>query len=139
MSVGRLAQSMPESVSDSEPLLTLFIAWTIVHTFHIIMSGFHAYDENGPLHPLEPDEVVDLVRRSKLVPPTIEDLSDRSKGDVISKGIAILQTIWFVMQCIIMLPLTEWKFDYMHSVLKGRPVLISAPTTNLCSLGFLAI
>ena len=63
------------------------------------MGGYHAYNEDGPLYPLSPDAVVSLVRDGKLVPPTTEELSDKSKGDVLSKGIAILQTAWFVVQC----------------------------------------
>ncbi|KAF7974176.1 hypothetical protein HWV62_13309 [Athelia sp. TMB] len=75
-------------------------SWTIVHAFFIIMGGYHAYNKNGPLYPLGPEAVVSLVKDGKLVPPTTEELSDKSKGDVLSKGIAILQTIWFVVQCI---------------------------------------
>jgi len=29
-----------------------------------------------------------------------EDIKDRSKGDILSKLIAILQTTWFILQCI---------------------------------------
>ncbi|KAF7972357.1 hypothetical protein HWV62_18140 [Athelia sp. TMB] len=73
---------------------------TNAHGFFAIMGGYHAYDKNGPLNPLSPDEVIKLVRSSKLVPPTRDELSNLSKGDVISKGVAILQTIAFVVQCI---------------------------------------
>ncbi|KAF7971483.1 hypothetical protein HWV62_21006 [Athelia sp. TMB] len=75
-------------------------AWTVAHAFFIIAGGYHGYDENAALYPLHPKTVVSLVEGGKLVPPTIEALADRSKGDVLSKGIAILQTIWFVVQCI---------------------------------------
>ncbi|KAI9507952.1 hypothetical protein F5148DRAFT_1014365 [Russula earlei] len=40
-----------------------------------------------------------------------EEIEDKSKGDVISKGLVILQTCWFVTQCIARgaqgLPITE--------------------------------
>ncbi|KAF7970713.1 hypothetical protein HWV62_23196 [Athelia sp. TMB] len=75
-------------------------AWTVAHAFFIIAGGYHGCNENGPQYPLDPEDVVSLVRDGKLVPPTTEALSDRSKGDVLSKGIAILQTVWFVVQCI---------------------------------------
>ncbi|KAF7970717.1 hypothetical protein HWV62_23204 [Athelia sp. TMB] len=75
-------------------------AWTIVHAFFVIMGGYHAYDEDGPLYPLDPDEVVSLVRDGKLIPPSTDELANQSKGDFLSKGIAILQTIWFVVQCL---------------------------------------
>lgn len=64
------------------------------------MGGFLFCDEKGPVHPLDPSAVVRLVREGRLVPPTAAELSNESKGDALSKGIAILQTLWFVMQCI---------------------------------------
>ncbi|KAF7970712.1 hypothetical protein HWV62_23194 [Athelia sp. TMB] len=75
-------------------------SWTIAHAFFIIMGGYHGYNKHGPLYPLGPDAVVSLVRDGKLVPPSTEELSDRSKGDALSKIVAILQTFWFVVQCI---------------------------------------
>ncbi|KAF7977233.1 hypothetical protein HWV62_4333 [Athelia sp. TMB] len=75
-------------------------ATTKTHAFFAIMGGYQACDENGPIHPLDPDEVVKLVRDGKLVPPTGSELSNQSKGDVLSKGVVILQTVWFVVQCI---------------------------------------
>ncbi|KAF7981936.1 hypothetical protein HWV62_30713 [Athelia sp. TMB] len=75
-------------------------SWTIALAFFVIMGGYHAYNEDGPLYPLSPDAVVSLVRDGKLIPPTTEELSDKSKGDVLSKGVAILQTFWFVVQCV---------------------------------------
>lgn len=64
------------------------------------MGRYHAYDENGALYPLHPNAVVKRVRKGKLLPPTADELSDKSKGDILSKGLAILQTMWFVAQCI---------------------------------------
>lgn len=64
------------------------------------MGGIHAYNKGVPRRPLHPNAVVQLVERGELVLPTKEELSDRSKGDLLSKGVAILQTIWFVVQCL---------------------------------------
>lgn len=64
------------------------------------MGGFHFYDHGQPLHPLHPDEVLDLVRAGALVPPTADELNDRSKSDGLSKSVAVVQTLWFVTQCI---------------------------------------
>ena len=36
----------------------------------------------------------------KLTKLTVSDIRDRSKGDFLSKGIAILQTTWFILQCV---------------------------------------
>ncbi|KAF7969707.1 hypothetical protein HWV62_26166 [Athelia sp. TMB] len=75
-------------------------AWTKAHAFFAIMGGYQACDEKGPIHPLHPDKVVELVREARLVPPTGDELSNQSKGDVLSKGVAVIQTVWFVVQCI---------------------------------------
>ncbi|KAF7969708.1 hypothetical protein HWV62_26168 [Athelia sp. TMB] len=75
-------------------------AWKTAHGFFVVMGGYQACDENGPIHPLDPDEVVKLVRDGRLVPPTADELSNQSNGDVLSKSIAVLQTVWFVVQCI---------------------------------------
>ncbi|KZP06168.1 hypothetical protein FIBSPDRAFT_842381 [Athelia psychrophila] len=44
--------------------------------------------------------ILALVKSRSLVPPTSDELGDRSTGGALSKTIAILQTLWFVTQCI---------------------------------------
>lgn len=72
----------------------------MAHAFFIIMGGYHFYSENGPGHPLSPENVVELVSRGHLAPPTSDEITNQSKGDALSKGVAIVQTLWFVLQCI---------------------------------------
>lgn len=76
------------------------------------MGGFHYYQGEQPTCPL----VVELVGRTsetsdyqfistliksrQLGPPTSGELGDKSKGDSLSKTIAVFQTLWFVIQCI---------------------------------------
>lgn len=74
--------------------------WELSHAFFAIMGGFHYYNDKGPVHPLHPYNVVELVKRGHLVPPTGDEIEDKSKGDALSKGVALIQTLWFVMQCI---------------------------------------
>ncbi|KAF7980020.1 hypothetical protein HWV62_40136 [Athelia sp. TMB] len=74
--------------------------WGMPHAFFVIMGGYHFYNEAGPRHPLSPHDVVELVRRGRLVPPAAEELANQSKGDALSKGVAIVQTLWFVLQCL---------------------------------------
>jgi hypothetical protein len=64
------------------------------------MGGFMLYVNDEPRAPLTPNELVDLVRNGFVDVPVIaeEDIEDRSKGDMLSKGIAILQLLWFVIQ-----------------------------------------
>ncbi|KZP21799.1 hypothetical protein FIBSPDRAFT_739966 [Athelia psychrophila] len=65
-----------------------------------IQSTCDKCEGHGPLYPLSAADVVELVRRGHLVPPTAAEISDKSKGDALSKGVAIVQTLWFVIQWI---------------------------------------
>jgi len=87
--------------------------WTITHGFFAIMGGFMEYEGNQPIRVLFPEELEsysltgngDFPRLSKA------EIEDKSKGDTISKGVVILQTGWFVTQCVARgaqgLPITE--------------------------------
>ncbi|KAF7984854.1 hypothetical protein HWV62_10815 [Athelia sp. TMB] len=74
--------------------------WAKIHAFFIIMGGYQFYGENGPICPVSTHDAVELVRRGHLVAPSSDELANQSKGDALSKGVAILQTLWFMMQCI---------------------------------------
>ncbi|KAI0060050.1 hypothetical protein BV25DRAFT_1918163 [Artomyces pyxidatus] len=74
--------------------------WTIRHGFFIIMGGLHLYEGGEPRHPLSPIDVVGLVRAGSLVPPTEDEIKLLSQGDALSKGIAVLQILWFIIQYI---------------------------------------
>jgi hypothetical protein len=76
------------------------------------MGGFVRYNErdksdDGP-STLLPDDLKAHLRKEDI---TEKEIRDRSKGDILSKGFAILQTGWFVLQCIARrfqgLPITE--------------------------------
>ena len=57
-------------------------------------------DQNGQV--LTVDHFKALIEDSDFNFPNIpeEDIEDRSKGDVLFKLIAILQTSWFIVQCV---------------------------------------
>lgn len=72
----------------------------MTHGFFVIMGGFHYYKDGKPLYPLHPDDVLELVQRAGLVPPTLHELKDKGKADAFTKCVTIVQTLWFVTQCI---------------------------------------
>jgi hypothetical protein len=78
--------------------------WTQTHGFFVIMGGFELYDSDGerPLYPLDFENIEKLVQSGAIDFPKIaeKDIEDRSKGDIISKGLAVIQTGWFIAQCI---------------------------------------
>ncbi|KAI0056671.1 hypothetical protein BV25DRAFT_1920809 [Artomyces pyxidatus] len=74
--------------------------WTTRHGFFIIMGGLHFFEKGVPRHPLSSKDVVELVKTGALVPPTEDEIELLSQGDALSKTIAVLQTLWFVVQYI---------------------------------------
>jgi hypothetical protein len=67
------------------------------------MGGFELYDsDERPLYPLDLENIEKLVQSGAIDFPNIteKEIEDRNKGDIISKGLAIIQTGWFIMQCI---------------------------------------
>ncbi|KAI9449507.1 hypothetical protein F5148DRAFT_987538 [Russula earlei] len=87
--------------------------WTKTHGFFAIMGGFMEYEGNRPVRVLLPEQLKSYSLTGNGDFPRIakEEIEDRSKGDIISKTLVILQTGWFVMQCIARgvqsLPITE--------------------------------
>lgn len=79
-----------------------------IHGFFAIMGGFARYDDGEGPYVIDPDGLEDYLQKDDI---TGEAIMDRSKGDALSKGIAILQTGWFILQCIARkiqgLPVTE--------------------------------
>ncbi|KAF7979471.1 hypothetical protein HWV62_42293 [Athelia sp. TMB] len=75
--------------------------WTVTHAFFVVADGFWYFDENDqPVSALTPDDVLDLVKQGTLIPPTLAELEDRGKADAISKTVAVVQTLWFIIQCV---------------------------------------
>ncbi|KAI9430897.1 hypothetical protein F5148DRAFT_990497, partial [Russula earlei] len=87
--------------------------WTTTHGFFAIMGGFMEYEGNRPNRVLLPEELNSYSLTGNGDFPRIakEEIEDKSKGDAISKALVILQTNWFVVQCIARgvqgLPVTE--------------------------------
>jgi len=76
--------------------------WTITHSFYVVMGGFALYDKKQGIYcPVDPGDFpteVDI----KFVLPTIteEEIKDKSKGDGLTKTIAIFQLFWFSVQLV---------------------------------------
>ncbi|KAI9868524.1 MAG: hypothetical protein M1813_005968 [Trichoglossum hirsutum] len=84
--------------------------WSIAHSFYAQMGGFHLKCPGGGAEAQQRKTgyvdantiellirqghlgVYDLVRR--------EDIEDKGKADIFIKMLAIVQTLWFVLQCI---------------------------------------
>ena len=96
------------------------LQWSKTHGFFIIMGGFHlfergseetinydimSHEEDTPLHPLavgninKEDKTIDIDYSSFTV-PTEAEIKDKGKSDWLAKSLVLIQTSWFVMQCI---------------------------------------
>jgi len=77
--------------------------WTRTHSYFLIMGGFTLYEHGDPLRILEVDDLERLSSSGKVEWPTIteKEIKDKSKGDYLSKGIVVVQTTWFIIQCIV--------------------------------------
>ena len=80
------------------------------------MGGFHLFerslkgtgkDDRGisqeddkPLHPLQSSDLVDCDGYESFIMPTKAEIKDKGKSDWLAKSLVLLQTSWFVMQCI---------------------------------------
>ncbi len=66
------------------------------------MGGFVLYDEDKYIGAISPRHFRKLVAAKAIDFPCIKEkeINDRSKGDELSKGLAIIQTAWFIVQYI---------------------------------------
>ena len=87
----------------------------MTHGFFIIMGGFHLFEhgpeemnnndqgisqDDEPLHPLQASDLADCNPYESFIMPTKTEIEDRGKSDWFAKLLVLLQTTWFVMQCI---------------------------------------
>ena len=85
-----------------------------MHGFFIIMGGFHLFkrsseeksgtqsisqEDDYPLHPLLASDLMhdDIY---SFAMPTEAEIKDRGKSDWLAKSLVLLQTLWFIIQCI---------------------------------------
>ncbi|KAJ6533588.1 hypothetical protein B0H19DRAFT_1272237 [Mycena capillaripes] len=77
------------------------------HGFFISMGGFVSRTGHHPI--TTPEQLQDIT--IYLTAVDTEDIKDKSKGDTFSKGVAFLQGLWFITQCLARvrqnLPITE--------------------------------
>ncbi|KIM28286.1 hypothetical protein M408DRAFT_23986 [Serendipita vermifera MAFF 305830] len=75
----------------------------------VVPTGLHSRKDEVPVCPLKLEDFTpDLL---KAIAPSETELKDRGKSDALTKLIVLVQTLWFVVQCIARgvqhLPLTE--------------------------------
>ena len=82
----------------------------------MIMGGFHLFErrfketsnddrsksreDDKPLYPLQARDLRNCDGYESFIMPTKAEIEDKGKGDWLAKSLVLLQTSWFVMQCI---------------------------------------
>ena len=76
--------------------------WTKTHGHFIQMGGFMLFEGNVAKGVLSLERFSELLTAGKIEFPTVtrEEIEDRSKADGFLKTIALVQTLWFVAQCL---------------------------------------
>ncbi|KAF8163802.1 hypothetical protein B0H34DRAFT_697016 [Crassisporium funariophilum] len=76
--------------------------WTKVHGHFLQMGGFMMHEPEKEPYTLSRERMETLLDRGEIdLPSTTEaEINDKSKGDILAKGIVVIQTFWFVLQCI---------------------------------------
>ena len=67
------------------------------------MGGFALHDaDKSFLRVLDEPTLEELAKTGKIEWPTItkKEIQDRNKADIFSKGVVLLQTTWFIIQCV---------------------------------------
>ena len=90
--------------------------WSMTHGFFMIMGGFHLFErcseetsnddrsisreDDKPLNPLQASDLVRCDGYESFIMPTEAEIKDKGKSDWLAKSLVLLQTSWFIMQCI---------------------------------------
>ncbi|KAG2343490.1 hypothetical protein BDR05DRAFT_1059679 [Suillus weaverae] len=118
-----LAESAEASRHPSTPRPAEFKGWSVTHGFFVWMGGFMLYVNGKPRATLTSDELRHFVNVETVDMPVISEaeIKDRSKGDGLSKSIALLQLAWFVIQLVARyvqnLPITLLEIDTLAIVI----------------------
>ncbi|KJA19237.1 hypothetical protein HYPSUDRAFT_56768 [Hypholoma sublateritium FD-334 SS-4] len=87
--------------------------WTTSQAFFVQMGGIILCEDGVPVQVLDYPRLKSHIQKKTIDIPRITsaEVQDRSKGDFISKGVVIVHTTWFVVECIARwrenLPLSE--------------------------------
>ena len=90
----RYSRHLSEGHSDCE--------WTETHAQLLNMGGFQIVKEDGTLSILDYSQLEESITSSypHILNIPVDEIKDRSKGDLIAKMVVVVQTLWFALQVI---------------------------------------
>ncbi len=120
-----------------------YSCWTLRHSFYANMGGFVLQARDSTPFPIHGLHLIYLLEKGYLDLPEItsEEISDKSKANLLAKALVCLQTGWFMVQCFGRLagslPLTTlelvtisyvWCTWNIYAQWLRKPLDVSAPT-----------
>jgi len=75
----------------------------MTHSFYVVMGGFALHDKKEDiLRPVHPAQFMDRLQAGEFLFPKItqEEIADKSKGDGLTKSVAIVQILWFAIRLV---------------------------------------
>jgi len=75
----------------------------MTHSFFVVMGGFALHDKHENIHrPIHPSQFISRLQAGDFLFPKMseDEIKDKSKGDGLSKSIAVVQIMWFVTKLI---------------------------------------
>ncbi|KZP09488.1 hypothetical protein FIBSPDRAFT_839390 [Athelia psychrophila] len=88
-----------------------FVPGQNLNTQYHVSEGMRPAREADEEHDFSREDLGELIKMKGFKLPDMAEINDKSKGDPFSKTFAILQTVWFVLQCVARrlqsLPITE--------------------------------
>ena len=98
------------------------------------MGGFHFFkrsdEQDGPdvpFHPLHVITVLELLESRDIERPTEEEIQDKSKSDSLAKAVVLIQTGWFILQC-----LARWAEHLPTTQLEITTLAYTAVNIGIC-------
>ncbi|KDR83026.1 hypothetical protein GALMADRAFT_134537 [Galerina marginata CBS 339.88] len=74
--------------------------WTMTHGFFLIMGGFVLVKGEEDLGTVSVELFKELKEEIEFPSLTREEIEDKSKGDHLTKGLVVIQVLWFIIQSI---------------------------------------
>ncbi|KAJ7745532.1 hypothetical protein DFH07DRAFT_1063138, partial [Mycena maculata] len=139
----------------------LVVAWefskkfdvSITHVFFFSMGGFVSRVGHYPISTMTITQLEDALRGPEYISDirniAADDIMDKSKGDAFSKGVALLQGLWFITQILVRfaehLPISElevvtlafpvvnifiWLLWWYKPLDVQQPILIGPPANK---------
>lgn len=77
--------------------------WTMTHAFFAGMGGFLFASPGSEMFPIDAEQLFRLINDGFIVYPDldVEEIQDKSKTEGMARMIAVLQAVWFLINCII--------------------------------------